>query len=58
MKEVSLEKFNEIVEQIPYKISFILGESATRYVGKGKRFKDHLFAKQDKGKFYVLDTLV
>lgn len=58
MKEVSLEKFSEIINQIPYKTSFILGESATRYEGKGKRFKDYLFAKQDNGKYYVLESLL
>lgn len=34
MKEVTREKFIEITSQIPYKTSFLLGQSAVRYEGE------------------------
>jgi hypothetical protein len=58
MTEVSKEKFVEIISQIPYKTSFILGQSGVRYEGKGRKFKNAFFAKQDNGKYYVLSSLV
>ena len=59
MIEVSKEKFIEITSQIPYKTSFLLGEKGVvRYEGKGRKFKNALFAKQDNGKYYVLSNLL
>lgn len=58
MVEVSREKFREIISQIPYKTSFILGQSGVRYEGKGRKFKNALFAKHDNGKYYVISSLV
>lgn len=58
MKEVTREKFIEITSQIPYKTSFLLGQSAVRYEGKGSKFKNTLFAKRDNGKYYILSSLV
>jgi hypothetical protein len=58
MIEVTKEKFSEIVSQIPYKTSFILGQSGVRYEGKGRKLKNALFAKQEDGKYYVLSSLV
>lgn len=58
MVEVSKEKFQEITSQIPYRTSFVLGQSGVRYEGLGRKLKNTLFAKQDNGKYYVLESLV
>ena len=58
MVEVSKEKFGEIISQVPYKTSFVFGESIVRYEGKGRKFKNALFAEQNKEKYYVLSSLV
>lgn len=57
MVEVSKEKFIEITSQIPYQTSFILGQKGVRYEGKGRKFKNMLFAKQEEGKYYVVQSL-
>jgi hypothetical protein len=58
MVEISKEIFVEITTNIPYKTSFVLGQNAVRYEGRGRKFKNALFAKQEGGKFYVIKFLV
>lgn len=58
MVEVSKEKFYEIVSKIPYKTSIILGEPGIRYEGKGRKFKNRLFAMRADNKYYVISVLL
>ncbi len=56
--EVSQEKFNEIISKIPYKTSFILGKDGVRYEGKGRKFKNSLFAMEKNGRYFVHKLLL
>ena len=58
MTEVTREIFTEIVSKIPYKVSFLLGKNGIRYEGKGRKFKNALFAMQENERYYVIKILV
>jgi hypothetical protein len=58
MKEVSKEKFYEVLKKTPYTTSFVLGSKGMRYNGTKGLFKGSMFGKEVDGKYYLNEAFL